>query len=776
MDDAVLLLDESGAIQWSSDGARELWGYEPRELRGKKLPLLLSFESRDPTAHVPARGPRRRRLEAYRRDGRGFPVLVGTLAIPSATPPATLVLVRDLSELAGAKGHLRELDKALETMQVGVAIADRDLRIQRANPALAEMFGFGLADVLGDRLAKLLPEGGGALEFRELKERGTLKQETYGRHRTGARVPVEVLQDVVRTDDGDPVGLVTICQDITVRQRTAEALRESEERFALAVAGANDGIWDWNLRTGEVYLSPRWKEMLGHAPEELDDALGEWFARVHPDDLGTLRHRLESHLSRLADHFECEHRMVHADGSYRWMLARGSAVWDPWGRATRIAGSQTDITDRKVHDPLTGLPNRALFVDRLERAQTRATRGEGQRFAVLFLDLDRFKTVNDSLGHQLGDSLLVDAAARIGSRLRATDTLARFGGDEFAVLVEDMDSDGEAEEVALRIQEALADPIRIREHELFASVSIGIAHGPAGDGDLAALLRDADTAMYRAKARGRGGIQIFTPEMRDEAVARLEIENDLRRAVERGEFIVHYQPIMAIPEVRLVGFEALVRWQHPRRGLLQPASFIRVAEETGLIVPLGLWVLDESCRVLALWRKEMPRARELMMSVNLSPRLFAQPDLVAKIDEALERHRLPGDTLKLEITEGLLIENPLEATRMISELRSRGIGVAIDDFGTGYSSLSYLNRFAIDVLKIDRSFIQNLGREGERAELVRNIVRLAADLGLTVIAEGVETSDQRDRLRSFGCELMQGYFFGHPVEDAAARLLVDADA
>ncbi len=763
LDDAVLAVDSESRITWASARVEDLWGYTPREVIGKKLPLLLSYDTRDPEAggsprDAPTRG---KRLEAYRRDGSSFPVRVTRVA----TQPggAVLVLVRDRSEIVGARERLRQLDQVLRTTGAGVAVVDRELVIVDGNPALDELHGYGRREVVDTPLAAIAPDLVAGREFRELTAAGGLRLESANLRRDGSTVTVEARLDPVLDDDGVAVGLVAVFQDVTERKRAQEALRVSEERYALAVRGANDGLWDWNLRTGEVYYSERWEALVGLDSDSASASPDEWFSRVHPEDLPPLTERLDRHLGGASEHFEHEHRVLHRDGNYRWMLARGAAVWDAQGRPTRIAGSQTDITDRKVHDPLTGLPNRALFLDRLERARARARRSDSGLYAVLFLDLDRFKVVNDSLGHPVGDQLLVQVARRVESCLRGGDTVARLSGDEFTALLEEVTGLEEAAAVADRIHEAFLAPFTVAGHELFVSASIGISVGNAETADLGELLRDADTAMYRAKVSGRGRSQVFTGEMRSAVVAQLQLENDLRRAVERREFEVHYQPIVTQRDAGVIGFEALVRWHHPERGLVYPDAFIRTAEETGLILPLGMWVLEEACRQLAEWRAAEPAWERLTMSVNLSPKLFTQPDLVPQIQTVLGRTGLPPDRLKLELTEGVLVENPQEAAAMLRDLRAMSIGICIDDFGTGYSSLAYLNRFAVDVLKIDRSFVATLGEGNERLDLVRNILRLAADLGLSVVAEGVETPEQRQFLADLDCEFMQGYHFCRPA-------------
>jgi len=764
LDDAVLVVDAEDRITWASARVGALWGYSLTELAGKKLQLLLSYDVRDPDlgagaeSGAPARG---KRLEAYRKDGSVFPVRVNR--VETKPGGATLVLVRDRSDLVRARERLRQLDQVLRTTGAGVAVVDRELTIVDGNPALDELHGYGRGELGGQPLAAIAPELVAGREFRELAAAGRLLLECANRRRDGSPLEIEARLDPVLDDDGVALGLVAVFQDITARRRAQEALRISEERYALAVRGANDGLWDWNLRTGEVYYSERWQALVGLDPGSASPSPDEWFSRVHPEDLPHLTDRLDRHLGGESEHFEHEHRLLHRDGNYRWMLARGAAVWDAGGRPTRIAGSQTDITDRKVHDPLTGLPNRALFLDRLERARSRARRSERGLYAVLFLDLDRFKAVNDSLGHPFGDQLLVLVARRVESCLRSGDTVARMSGDEFTVLLEEVSGIDEATAVADRVHEALLAPFSVTGHELFVSVSIGIALGTAETADLGGLLRDADTAMYRAKLSGRGRSQAFTGEMRSAVMAQLQLENDLRRAVERREFEVHYQPIVTLRDTRVIGFEALVRWHHPDRGLVFPDAFIRTAEETGLILPLGMWVLEEACAQLTRWRRAEPAWQHLTMSVNLSPKLFTQPNLVPQIRTILERTELPPEFLKLELTEGVLVENSQQASDMLRELRAMSIGICIDDFGTGYSSLSYLNRFAVDVLKIDRSFVAELGGSGERLELVRNILRLAADLGLEVVAEGVETEEQQRRLADLDCELMQGYHFCRPA-------------
>jgi diguanylate cyclase (GGDEF)-like protein/PAS domain S-box-containing protein len=555
-------------------------------------------------------------------------------------------------------------------------------------------------------------------------------------------------------------------EEVQERRRVEAALRASEERYALAAEGASDGLWDWDLRRNELYLSPRWKEMLGFAEDELSASPHEWFERVHPEDLPKLQEALGAH-SCSNSHFECEHRMRHRDGTYLWMLSRGIALCDGDGRATRIAGSQTDVTERKkveerllhdaFHDALTGLANRALFLDRLGLSLARAKRRQDFHFAVLYLDLDRFKLINDSLGHLNGDQALVAVARSLATCVRPGDTVARLGGDEFAVLLDDLQNPEDAEGLTRRIEERLSAPLQVDGHEIYINASIGIVFGTAGYERPEEVLRDADAAMYRAKSLGRNRHEVFNEALHLEALDRLRLETDLRRAVQEASFGVHYQPIVSLADGRVAGFEALVRWRHPVWGLVPPDQFIQVAEETGLILPIGRWVLSEACERIHHWQREHPSDPPLAINVNLSRRQLLQADLLEQIRRILENTGLPPESLRLEITESAILENPEGAVEFLKELKSLDIGLCVDDFGTGYSSLSSLQEFPVSVLKIDRSFIRGMGPEGERDEIVRAVVSLAHSLHMQVVAEGVETEGQLERLRAMDCDYGQGY-------------------
>jgi diguanylate cyclase (GGDEF)-like protein/PAS domain S-box-containing protein len=580
-----------------------------------------------------------------------------------------------------------------------------------------------------------------------------------------------------------PVAVARIGTQLS-HKHAQEALKESEERYALAARGSNDGLWDWNVASDVVHFSSRWKAMLGYQEEEIGDKPAEWFDRIHDADRERVKEEITAHRNALTPHFESEHRVLHKDGSFRWMLSRGVAIHDSSGNALRMAGSQTDITEGKVSDPLTGLPNRLLFIDRVGRLIKHTKRHKDQLFAVLFMDLDGFKMINDSMGHLIGDQLLLGVASRLEKCLRSTDTVARLqetftvarlGGDEFTVLLDSIKDPNDAKIAAERMMKALVAPFILGGKEVFTSVSIGIALSNSAYEQPEEILRDADTAMYRAKSLGKARYEVFDADMRASVMARLQLETDLRRALERGEFRNFYQPIVALVSGEIAGFEALLRWQHPTRGLLTPNEFIPVAEETGLIRDLGWWNLREACRQISEWRASASAHRHLTISVNLSAKQFLQPKLVEDIGKLMHDLALPPDALKLEITESTVMADPTAAVEMLQHIKSLGIRLAIDDFGTGYSSLSYLHRFPLDTLKIDRSFISNMGNDGEGMEIARTILPMANNLQLDVVAEGVETIQQVALLKKLHCKYGQGYYFSRPLSAEGTAALLAGD-
>lgn len=611
-----------------------------------------------------------------------------------------------------------------------------------------------------------------------LKAVASLTSTAIERHRVEA-VMVEAEAALVRAEAAE-VAKQSLEHEIIERQRIEAALRESEERYALAASGANDGLWDWNLKTQQIYFSARWKTMLGYTDAEIGSHPNEWFDRIHVEDYERVQSELWHHREGHTAHFESEFRLRHKDGSYRWMLSRGMAVRDETGNVYRIAGSQTDVSARKqaeeqlrhlaLHDELTGLANRVLFVDRLERAISCSSRQKP--FVVIFLDLDRFKIVNDSLGHLVGDQLLVATADRLRRCLRSTDICARLGGDEFAILLEGISDARDAIRLVERIQEELKTPFLLAGQEVFVNGSIGLVLNTGNYHSKEELLRDADTAMYHSKASGSGQYTIFAPTMHEKAVTLLHLESELRQAFERQELQLFYQPILTLNNQRLQGFEALLRWQHPTRGLLLPADFLALAEDTGLIIPIGWWVLREACQQMQQWQEQFGLADQVTMSVNLSGKQFSQLDLVKQVAHILEETGLAPQRLKLEITETVVMTNAAAAAEMMQQLKALGVQLAIDDFGTGYSSLGYLHQFPIDTLKIDQSFINSADSDLEKLEITRTVIGLAWNLGMNVVAEGIETDRQMAQLKLLKCEQGQGFLFSEPLNSTAASTLL----
>jgi diguanylate cyclase (GGDEF)-like protein/PAS domain S-box-containing protein len=584
----------------------------------------------------------------------------------------------------------------------------------------------------------------------------------------------------------DDVGsqLESLARELQKCREAWGKVRLREEQYALALQGSGDGLWDWDLAPSVVHFCPRFRALVHGEEAAADGAPEAWFERVHSDDLAALQADIAAHLEGRTPTLENEHRVLRTDGSYRWVLARGMAVLDGEGRPRRLAGTLSDVTARKkaeellryqaVHDVLTGLPNRAAFLERLERSVARCRFNPDYRFAVFFLDLDRFKLVNDSLGHLSGDQLLVAVARRLVATLRPGDMVAHAGGDEFTLLVDHIEAPLDASHVANRIQNSLSAPFNLGGQEVFVTASMGIALS-GGYTRPDEMLRDADTAMYRAKARGSGTYELFDREMQAQALNRLQLETDLRRALERDEFRLHYQPIVSLKTGLVTGFEALLRWEHPERGLLYPGAFLPVAEETGLIIGISDLVLRQCCAQARRWRQRFPALDPaLTMSMNLTSHSFTHSDVESLVAQALAEADLDGRQLQLEITESVFMEDLDAVVGVLLALKSREVEFHIDDFGTGYSSLSYLHRLPTEVLKIDRSFVGRMGQAGDDGVIVRTIVELAHNLGRRVIAEGVETAEQLARLRALGCEHAQGFYFARGLPSAEAESLLDS--
>ncbi len=565
--------------------------------------------------------------------------------------------------------------------------------------------------------------------------------------------------------------------DIHDRKLAENAHRESEGRVRDILENIQLAAVLLSSDAEVLYVNPYMLELLGGEEEDLVGR--DWFSVVYPEDTresaaNTFRERIRA--GALQPYEESE--VLTRNGERRLLAWNNTLLRDFSGTVTGAAAIGSDITDRRrmeqqlvhdaLHDALTGLPNRVLFLDRLTTAIARHRRRDA-RFAVLFLDLDRFKLVNDSLGHAFGDQLLIAVSRVLSQTVRPGDTVARLGGDEFTVLLEDITDLRDAAEIASRIRDALTKAIVLGGHEVFVRTSIGIAGSELGHDNAEDMLRDADTAMYAAKATGDATHRVFDASMHTRAIRLLRLENSLRRAVDKQEFTFHYQPIVDLSNLRVVGFEALLRWHDPERGLVMPGEFIRVAEETRLTLDIGRWAIDEVCREVASW--DLPKDLRCSVSVNLSGRHFSQPDLIEQVTKAVTNHQVPPGRLKIEITESVIMENAESAILTLQKLKELGTSVSIDDFGTGYSSLSYLLRFPADTLKLDRAFVAGLGKGGRHVQIVGAIVSLARGLGMDVVAEGVETSEQHHRLHVLGCTLGQGFLFGRPVETSRARAL-----
>jgi diguanylate cyclase (GGDEF)-like protein/PAS domain S-box-containing protein len=679
------------------------------------------------------------------------------------------------------------------------------LRASRSIEALhrSEMKNRALLDAVPDLMVRTNRQGE-LLEFKESKGLGLPPLMAEGTGRTLYEVlPVEVAHRIIESADitlatGEAQTveyvqttaggrrdcearavscgrheILVMVRDIAERKRAERALRESEERYALAARGANDGLWDWDLRTNEIHFSNRWKGMLGYGDDEVGNRPEEWLNRIHPDDADRVRMEINAHLEGKGPHFQSEYRITCKDGSYRWMLSRGIALSDSQGNAYRMAGSQTDVTEGKrvaeqllqeaLYDGLTKLPNRALFMDRLNHAVRRGER-MGGCFAVLFIDLDRFKFINDSLGHLAGDRLLVETAERIAHFIRPADTFARLGGDEFVILLEDIKETDNVTAVAERIRNAFRTPFSLDDREVFVTASMGIALNSGEYTRPQDVLRDADIAMYRAKEGEPGSWVVFDPSMHTSAVKVLELQNDLRRALDCHEFFMVYQPIVDVHTGRVASLEALIRWTHPTRGVVPPDSFIPLAEETGLILPIGEWVLETVCRQMRKWHDE---GLMVPVAVNLSARQLRDSSLADTISRFLKQSKVEPEWLEIEITESSIMGDWEVSGATLSRLRALGVRLSLDDFGTGYSSLSYLNKLPVTKLKIDRSFVAKMAPRTEGHGIIKTILDLADSLDLEVVVEGVETGEQLAQLRDMKCSLIQGYLFSKPLDQAS---------
>jgi diguanylate cyclase (GGDEF)-like protein/PAS domain S-box-containing protein len=792
--DAIVTITPDGIVRWFNRGAERIFGYGADEVIGQPVTLLMPERYRDLCVaglHSYLRTGEARvvggttELVGLRKDGTEFPIEMSLGETHEHGERLFTGMIRDVTERKRTEDALREardrFRSIFENAPIGVAMVTLEGRYLQVNHSLCGILGYPEEELQALTWQEIThPDDLAASSaFARRIVAGEFPRyhlEKRFLHADGHAVWASLSVSLVRDSEGEPLYFVSQIQDVTERKEVEKVIVESEERFRSLVQYNSDIITILDADGTIRYASPAVEKVMGYKAEE---QIGiNAFGTVHPDDRDRALDTFAEVLKRPGLHPPLEFRVPHKDGSWRYLEhVVNNLLEDPAVQGVVI--NSRDVTERNAmqeqlhhqafHDPLTGLPNRALFMDRLEHALTRANR-RGSKVAVLFMDLDNFKVINDSLGHKAGDQLLIAVAERLKVPLRPEDTAARLGGDEFTILVEDISNVGNVARIAVRIAEKLRPPFTLGEQEVFATVSIGIALNSPAREQPADLLRHADLAMYRAKHRGKARFEVFEPSMDAKAVERLILETGLRRALVRQQFRVYYQPIVALESNKIAGVEALLRWEHPQRGLLLPEEFISIAEETGLIVKIGQWVLREAGKQARIWQERYPGTPPLTISVNLSAREFFHPRLVA---EVLDESDIDPASLQLEITEGALTTNGTYSTdRTLRNLKRMGVQLAIDDFGLGYSSLSYLKRFPVDFLKIDRSFIAGLGGEPDGVstkdtEIVKAMIELTHALGLQVIAEGVENAEQLTWLRQMKCDLAQGNYFSEPLPSEA---------
>ncbi len=819
--DAILVLDGDARIERINPATLELTGFSEHELVGQSVEILTRnrrfFEKMFARSlHRSALG-NRFEMHCQRKDGGRFPVSVSTSTIyDSATDSHKLICVaRDITKGKRLEAESRAISRIIHGAASTANLEELFGLIHRTIKKIvyAENFFVALFDPetemlsmqfwvdkydpmpaplkVGRSLSAYVFREGRSMLFTDAETKRLIDSgdvESVGtdspiwlgvplKTPTG-NIGVLVVQDYENSDTynfRDVELLTSVADQIALaieRKRAEDALIRSQERFELVSRATSDAVWDWNLSTNDIWWNEGFQKLFGYKPGSIGRGLDSWIGRLHPEDSDRVVHDRQKHIEDRKSYWAEEYRFRRSDGTYAFVIDRGYVVYDSNATPVRMLGSMMDVTERKsledqlthqaLHDPLTKIANRALFKNRVDHALTKLARSN-TTLAVLFLDLDNFKAINDSLGHAAGDKLLVCVAERLQDCLRDADTAARLGGDEFAVLVEAMLRPDEAVVIAERILSVFCQPFVIDGKEIFVGTSIGIA--PSSRGALVSeeLLRNADLAMYLAKSQGKGKYVEFEAKMHEALMERIELEDDLRRGIDEREFIIHYQPILDLTSNKMVGMEALVRWMHPRLGLLAPLKFIPMAEETNLIVPLGEWILAEACRQVQTWREGTNGVKDVSVTVNISIRQFQQKELVEMVSRSLKDSGLPAKYLILEITESFMMQDTEATIAKLHELKKLGVRLAIDDFGTGYSSLSYLQRFPIDILKIDKSFIDKLGQGREGNAVARAIIMMGDSLNLKTIAEGIEHPEQISELQLLGCESGQGYHFAKPL-------------
>ena len=779
--DAILTVDETGRILFANRAAEKIFGYPVSAMIGEPVAMLLpgcpSLSRAAPadaeSADFPV--PVMVEIPGLHAAGREIPLDISIGLLPRDGRDLWTLIARDATERKKSERELRESEERLRTLVSSAPIVlfalDRHGIVTHLEGSGLETFGSNPREAVGQSAFELCGRDPKAMESLQRALGGEAFQETI----EVGHLTFEVEFAPRRDPQGSVAGVIGVATNVTEQRRAERAANQSELRFRMLFQGNLAGVYRTTLEGKILDCNDSFARIFGYDSRDEVLGLSAWDFYLTPEDRRTSLARLAERRS-LTNYEQCLRRK---DGSHVWILENGNLI-ESEGKPSVIEGTVVDITERKraeeqvkhlaFHDALTGLPNRLLFSDRLRVAMVHANRYR-EKLAVLFLDIDRFKVINDSLGHSIGDELLRRVAERVGGCIRQEDTIARLGGDEFTVLLPGIAKDEDAGTIANKILEAVRLPFFIEHRELFITTSVGVTVYPNDGADAETLVRNADTAMYRAKEQGRDNYQLYAPTMNTKALERLSLEGRLRQALQNRELVVHYQPLIDLATGQIRGAEALLRWQHPELGLVGPGDFISIAEVSGLIVPIGQWVLWTACAQAKKWQAAGFPA--LSVAVNLSSRQFQQADLVFQVTEALQGSGLAPESLDLEITESNAMQNAELSISALWDLKNLGVRLSMDDFGTGYSSLNYLKRFPIDRIKIDQSFVRDIPSNADDAAIVAAIIAMAHSMKLSSVAEGVETNEQLEFLRELRCDEMQGYLFSPPVPSAKFDELLD---
>jgi len=788
-DDAIMSSTPEGVIRSWNRGAERLYGYRAEEAVGKPVSMLAPGDQRASLKWIAEKLQRGESVGqvagvGLAKDGKRVDISISACPIRNADGQITAcaAIMRDITALVQAQEARALLASILDSADAAIFGAAPDGAILSWNKGAESMYGYRAGEVFGKPISMLAPAAGIGEIFQLVDRIGrgetVSKWETVMVKSGGGQIEVSLTMSPVRNAAGKVVGSSIIARDISRRRRDREALQHSEEKYRWLVANLPDVVWVADQAGQPVFVSPNCEGLSGYTPEEVCQP-AFWMNRIHPEDQPQVAAAYRA-LFEQDRPIDIEYRLLRKDGQWAWLHSRGVNVHERDGKRY-WDGLLSDVTERKrmeqklahqaTHDLLTGLPNRSVCEDRLGQALARARRQRGMA-ALLYLDLDRFKRINDTLGHLAGDTLIQLAAERLAGCLRESETLSRSGGDRFMLILNDVGAPEDAVHVAERILESLAQPFSVKGHEVFLAASIGIALYPRDGVDLPGLQRAADSALHAAKRQAKRRIQLSNPQIGQEASRRLAIETELHHALERDEISVHYQPQFDLATGRVVGLEALLRWDNPKLGRVPPCVLIPIAEESGLIVPIGAHVLQDTCRQGRLWRDA--GYGPLQVAVNTSAVQFARGDLAETVAATLAQTGLEASHLDLEVTESVLMQDIRETARQLKELKQLGVSVSLDDFGTGYSSLSYLEELPIDNLKIDRRFVQRMNGVDNTRTLVESIVGLAHSLGMRAVAEGVETAAQLEHLKAMGCDRAQSYMLAGPAPALCIQALLAA--